>query len=73
VIVVVVDKVIVPVFLSVTTVLSRLVIVDTTSWVLVVVTVLEALAVIFVVTAAAGFVIRHEQALLTALGDLLGR
>jgi hypothetical protein len=47
--------------------------VETTFWVLVVVTALEDLAVTFVVTAAAGFVIRHEHALLTALGVLLDR
>ena len=67
------DRVKVPVSVVVATVVCRLVTVETTSWVLVVVTVFEDLAVTFEVTAAAGFVIRHEQALLTALGVLLGR
>ena len=62
-----------PVSVVVATVVCRLMTVETTSWVLVVVTVFEDLAVTFEVTAAAGFVTRHEQALLTALGVLLGK
>jgi len=61
------------VFRSVTNVLLSLLTEKVLVRVCVVVTVLEAFAVMVVVMGAEGLAIRHEHALLTSLGALLGR
>lgn len=68
-----VDLVEVLVFLSVTNVLLSLLTENVFVRVCVAVIVLEALAVKVMVVWAEGLAIRHEHALLTALGALLGR
>lgn len=61
------------VFLLITKLLSCLLTKAVVCLVSVVVTVLAAFAVVVIITGADGFLIKHEQALLTSLGDLLGR
>lgn len=61
------------IFLLITKLLSCLLTKAVACLVSVVVTVLAAFAVVVMITGAEGFLIKHEQALLTSLGDLLGR